>query len=506
VESSTPSGPPGLPAGSLGGPPPSWIGKYQVLRHLATGGMAELFLARASGIEGFEKIVVVKRILPRLAAYPEIVRLFLNEARLAATLQHANIVQVYDVGTDEGSYFFAMEYVHGVDARTILKRARARGRSVPPAVALAIVIDLCAALHYAHERTDLTGRPLNLIHCDVSPSNVLVSYDGAVKLADFGVAKLLGAHAETRLTSQRGKVAYMSPEQCLCQPLDRRSDIFAVAVVLAELLTGERVFPGGSDYEIMDRILHERLPFERLEVPGLDGLDAVVRRALSRDRDQRQTSARELQLELETLARQAMLAISPITVSNFVEDLFKEELESWRSAVGRGEDLAQHLTGTLPLPLLEHFTIDEPPLEPAAVAAATLVERPSRRRQFPSRGVALLAGALVVGAGAAWVVFDRFGAAPGGGPPPGSVGVAPAAAPARTAAAIAPTPTPAASQPGGAPAAAPAATVASAPAVARTALPAAREKPALKRPRKARGSAPRPAHRPWDPEAAAPPR
>jgi serine/threonine protein kinase len=465
--------------------------------------MAELFLARSSGIEGFEKIVVVKRILPRLAAHPEIVRLFLNEARLAATLQHANIVQVYDVGTDEGSYFFAMEYVHGVDARTILKRARARGRSVPPAVALAIVIDLCAGLHYAHERTDLAGRPLNLIHCDVSPSNVLVSYDGAVKLADFGVAKLLGAHAETKLTSQRGKVPYMSPEQCLCQPLDRRSDIFAVAVVLAELLTGQRVFPGKSDYEVMDCILHERLPFERLEVPGLDGLTGVVRRALSRDRDRRQASARELQLELETLARQAMLAISPITVSNFIEDLFEEELSSWRSAVGRGEDLAHHLTGTLPVPLLEHFTSEEPAAEPA-----TALERPSRRPRRRSRRALVLAGALAVGAGAAWLVFARLGAAPGGQPRAVFIRLDAATTPAPRAVAVepatAPAAPPAAPQPGGAPPLLARGAVASAPALIR-ASDRTPTKTVSPRPRKTRGAAPRKSTRPWDPEAAAPP-
>ena len=214
-----------LPAGTL-------LGKYEIVRKLATGGMAEIYLARIRGTAGFEKLVVLKRILPNVAEDPTFVHMFLDEARLAATLQHPNIADVYDVGDADGVYFFTMEYVHGQDVRAIKIASRKSGEPVPVAIALAIVYGIASALDYAHTRKGPDGLPLGLVHRDVSTSNILVSYDGAVKLVDFGIARAAGAQHKTLTGTLKGKIPYMSPEQCKGLPLDARSDLFSLGVVL----------------------------------------------------------------------------------------------------------------------------------------------------------------------------------------------------------------------------------------------------------------------------------
>jgi serine/threonine protein kinase len=213
------------------------LGRYQLIKRLAIGGMAEIFLARVVGLEGFEKRVVLKSILAQHATDEEWVQMFLEEARLAATLQHPNIAQVFDVGRDRNVHFFTMEYVRGADVRRIMKAAERRG-GVPLEVAVAIVIGAAAGLHYAHDKTDDAGRPLGIVHRDVSPANVLVSEDGAVKVVDFGIAKAALRRAATRTGTIKGKAGWISPEQCRGDRLDRRSDIFALGILLYELTTG----------------------------------------------------------------------------------------------------------------------------------------------------------------------------------------------------------------------------------------------------------------------------
>jgi serine/threonine protein kinase len=456
-----------------------WFGKYEVLRHLANGGMAEIYLARSTGIEGFEKLMVVKRMLPALAAEPESVRLFLNEARLAAQLQHPNVVQVHDVDVEDGDYFIAMEYVHGVDARRLQARARERGVPVPLDIALSIVIDVCAGLHYAHERTDRAGKPLHIIHCDVSPSNVLVALDGRAKVADFGVAKAGGTSAETRQTALRGKFGYMSPEQCLGDKLDRRSDVYAIALLLAELTTGTRMFVGASDYEIMKQVIEERPPRPGEIVRGYPRpLEKIVLKGLARAREDRWGSAQELQLQLEAFARDRRLALSPVHVARYLESIFGEEIASYRAAEAAGRTIA-HVTETLDVSTEDGTVV-------------TTAEPVSGRRRTGRRR-RVLAAALVV-AGLSLGGAAAFLAARGEKDEP-------VAAPAR---ARAPSPPPAeviaAEEPPTA--APPAAEPPSAPAV----------KPRAHRPRRssARHAAPRhaaseDAPAPWDPEAAAPP-
>jgi serine/threonine-protein kinase len=208
------------------------LGKHDLIRQIAVGGMAELYLARTMGLEGFEKLVVLKRILPQYVGNSSFVNMFLNEARLVATLHHPNIAQVFDIDQDGADYFFSMEYVHGQDLGHLVASAHESGVPLSLDASLTLVAGLCAGLHYAHEKVGPDSRPLNVVHRDVSPSNVLVSYDGAVKLVDFGIARA-GSNPATTRGGLKGKIAYMSPEQCRGKAtLDRRSDVFSIGTIL----------------------------------------------------------------------------------------------------------------------------------------------------------------------------------------------------------------------------------------------------------------------------------
>jgi serine/threonine protein kinase len=302
---------------------PRRLGRYEIVRPLARGGMAELFLARATGIQRFEKLVVVKRILPEMARDAEYVEMFLEEARLAAGLHHSNIVQVYDIGEDEDAPFFAMEYLHGEDVRTLQRAAQLSGARIPVEHALSIVIGVAAGLHHAHEQRDSDGRPLGIVHRDVSPHNVAVTFDGGVKLLDFGVAKTRKRVSATRHGTLKGKLGYMSPEQCRGDELDRRSDVFAVAILLWELLAGRRLYGGRSDFGIMKSIVETDAPRPSLvwhDCPP--ELEAIVMRGLRREREARPQTAEELQLALEAFARERRLAVSNAGLGHYVRELF----------------------------------------------------------------------------------------------------------------------------------------------------------------------------------------
>src|SRR5579862_2154731 len=283
------------------------LGRYQLIRRLAVGGMAEIYLARllGVGIEGFEKLVVLKRILPQHALDPELLRMFLDEARLSATLTHPHITEVYDVGADGDAPFFAMEYVHGANLRELM-RAHARGAGQAPGeaaplelgYAIGIVAAAAAGLHYAHDRLGPGGEPFGIVHRDVSPSNVLVSYDGAVKVSDFGIAKWALQRTRTQEGTLKGKFAYMSPEQCRGRPVDRRSDVFALGTILYELTTGGAPFTGDGDLEILNRIATgvappPAWPAEQGSYPP--ALAEIVMRALAPDPDQRYPTMQALQ-------------------------------------------------------------------------------------------------------------------------------------------------------------------------------------------------------------------
>jgi serine/threonine protein kinase len=308
-------------AGAL--PPGAKLGRYEVLGMLSIGGMAEIYLARTEGIAGFEKVVVVKRMLPHLALSPEYVNMFLAEARLGAMLDHPNVVGVHDIGEHDGNYYYAMEYVRGPDLRRIMRAAGDEHGPVPVHCGIAVGIGLCAGLEHAHELADLDGQPLGVVHRDVSLSNVLVSFDGTVKVTDFGVAKLTLSDHKTRAGTLKGKVGYMSPEQVRGETLDRRSDLFAVGIILYELTTGRRLFrPRRSELEVLQRIAKENIEPPSLILPDYPyGLEDVVMRALARDREMRYQTARELQRDLEAVMLAGRHAATASELGEYVRGL-----------------------------------------------------------------------------------------------------------------------------------------------------------------------------------------
>jgi|HubBroStandDraft_6_1064221.scaffolds.fasta_scaffold138498_2 serine/threonine protein kinase len=306
--------------------------------------MAELFLARTVGPEGFEKLVVLKKILPKLAENPKFVRLFLDEARLAAALDHPHIAHVYDLGKVDNSYFFAMEYVHGQDLHAAVKRTARLGKRLPIDHAVQIAHAVASALHYAHERRAPDGSLLGIVHRDVSPSNVLIAYDGAIKLVDFGVAKAATSSVKTRTGTLKGKISYMSPEQARGSPIDRRSDVFALGTVLWELVTSQRLFKAENDLATIQRIINsEAEPPTQLRPDCPPELETIILKALAVDAAERYQSAEELQLDLEELAREHKLVQSTVALRAYMHELFADEIAAWKAAQASGVTLTDHV-------------------------------------------------------------------------------------------------------------------------------------------------------------------
>lgn len=276
--------------------PPRRFGRYELLEHLATGGMAEVWLARSFGVAGFEKRVVVKRILPGLARSPRFVRLFVQEARITAGLVHPNIVQIYELGRVGDEHFIAMEYVHGRDLTRMNRTLRQQGGRMPVHLALYTVAGVLRGLAHAHALTDPTGRPLRLVHRDVSPHNVMLSFQGEVKLFDFGIARLMGETPAEPAAGRvgGGKFAYMAPEQALGEPIDRRSDVYSAGLVLQELLTGRRVFDQSDPAEKLAAVQAGAVPDLASLRPDLPAdVCAVVQRMLAASPDERFARAEE---------------------------------------------------------------------------------------------------------------------------------------------------------------------------------------------------------------------
>ncbi|MGH1345544.1 MAG: serine/threonine protein kinase [Nannocystales bacterium] len=306
--------------------PGAQVGRYRLIDRLAVGGMAELFLGFTAAMHGFEKLVVLKRILPQFAENPDFVRMFLDEARLAATLDHPNIAHVTDIGEHDGSYFFSMEYVHGQSLLRVMRAVTKARRPLPLEHSLNVIIGTCAGLHYAHEKVGLDGTPLGIVHRDVSPPNLILTYDGTVKVVDFGIAKAATAKSNTAVGTLKGKIPYMAPEQCRSEPLDRRSDIFSIGIILYELTVGRRLFQAETEIAIIQKITSGGFPPPTSVHPSYPGeLEAIVMRALQLNPDARYSTARDLQIDLEEFAREYKLAISSARLGSFMEELFDEE-------------------------------------------------------------------------------------------------------------------------------------------------------------------------------------
>ncbi|HKB70892.1 MAG TPA: TonB family protein [Thermoanaerobaculia bacterium] len=297
--------PPAPAAAAKKAPAPSdkdRFGQFQLMEKIATGGMAEVWKARMSGVDGFQKIVAIKKILPHMAASEDFITMFADEAKLAAQLNHPNIIHIYDLGKVENSYYIAMEYVEGRDLRSILKSGADHGLPLPPELALFVASKLAAALDYAHRRKDFNGQDLSLVHRDVSPQNVLISYEGDIKLCDFGIAKAASKSSQTQAGALKGKLQYMSPEQASGKPLDRRSDLFSLGSVLYEMLTGEKLFAGDTDLTILEQVRNVKAAAPSTKNPDVPKrVDAIVLKALAKSPEERYQNASDLQRDLESV-------------------------------------------------------------------------------------------------------------------------------------------------------------------------------------------------------------
>ena len=310
---------------------PEHFGKYQLLEKIATGGMAEVYRARAFGMAGFEKILVIKRVLDHMAKDQEFVEMFIDEARIAVQLQHVNIVQVFDLGEVDGHYFMAMEYVHGLDLSRLLSRSRNLG-SYPIPLALFVAGEMLKALQFAHQQIDDQGRSMQIVHCDVSPQNVLISYAGEVKILDFGIARAaFQADAKHRIV--RGKYAYMSPEQVEGKELDGRSDLFSLGIVLYEMLTGRRLFKMKNRDETLARVRRAEVPSPRAYRPEIsEELEGFLLKALARNRDDRFEDGQQMYTALTRL----MVREGHRATNNDLAAFLKEVIEA--AAAARGGD------------------------------------------------------------------------------------------------------------------------------------------------------------------------
>jgi len=303
-------------------PAPLRLGPYELLRRIATGGMAEVYLARRGGPHGFQKIVAVKRILPQYARDPDFVAMFVDEARVCARLGHPNIVQVFDFGEQDGELYMAMEYVDGTTGARVIRAAASQGEDLPLDVCLHTALSILRALEYAHGARDDAGRPLKLVHRDVSPGNVLIDRSGAVKLTDFGIARAAEIERRTDAGQLKGKLGYMSPEQVVGRELDERSDLFTVGIVLAESLILRPLFSGGKELDVLLRIRDADVSvLDRVGNRVPDDVRAVLFRALARDPALRWQTASAFAEGLEDIIRRRRLQVGPSRLAAAVEKL-----------------------------------------------------------------------------------------------------------------------------------------------------------------------------------------
>ncbi len=348
------------------------FGPYHLLERVATGGMAEVFRAKRTGVEGFEKVVALKRILPHLSDNKEFVDMFVDEAKMVAGLTHPNIVQIYDLGKIDSTYFIAMEYIHGRDLRTILRRAKDKGIGVPLELCVLITARVAAALDYAHRKKDEAGRPFRIVHRDVSPQNILTSFEGEVKLTDFGIAKATSKATSTDRGALRGKLLYMSPEQAMGKPMDRRADVFSLGVCFYEMLTDRKVFMGTSEKGILDLVRECRVsPPSQLNSRVSEPIEKIAMKALDREPEHRYQDAGEMLSDLEGALglRQAPTALE---LSRFMEVLFESEERG--VAIASEEPAAEEAQATA----FDHLEIDlEPDEAPVAPGAPEPEPKPA---------------------------------------------------------------------------------------------------------------------------------
>jgi len=305
---------------------PIEFGQYTLLERIALGGMAEVWKARMKGVEGFQKTVAIKKILPHLTDSTDFVTMFIDEAKLAAQLNHNNIIHIYDLGKIGDDYYIAMEFVEGKDLRSILNAARAQDRPLPLGLALLVASRLAGALDHAHHKKDFEGRELGLVHRDVSPQNVLISFDGDIKLCDFGIVKAVSKASKTQMGALKGKLQYMSPEQAWGRPVDARSDIFSLGSLLFEMITGRRLFTGESEMSVLDAVREGRIQAPRDLDPRVPlEVNALVLHALAREPKDRFASAGEFQRQIDGILDSLKPAPAQRELAAYVRELFEAE-------------------------------------------------------------------------------------------------------------------------------------------------------------------------------------
>ncbi|HEX8438703.1 serine/threonine-protein kinase, partial [Archangium sp.] len=304
------------------------FGKYLLLDRINIGGMAEVWRGKMFGAGGFERLVAIKRILPNIAEDDEFISMFIDEAKISVQLNHANVAQIYELGQISNSYFIAMEYIPGKDMRAIFDRCRKKGEPAPVPLVAFMVSKMCEGLDYAHRKKDNMGRDLNIVHRDISPQNILISFEGEVKVIDFGIAKAAGKATKTQAGILKGKFGYMSPEQIRGLPLDRRSDIFAIGVCLYEMLTGERLFVGDSDFSVLEKVRKaEVAPPSTYNKRIPEALEKIVLKALARDVDERYQYANELGDDLQRFLLTSESIFSRKDLMQYMKSTFAEDVE-----------------------------------------------------------------------------------------------------------------------------------------------------------------------------------
>jgi tetratricopeptide (TPR) repeat protein/predicted Ser/Thr protein kinase len=319
---------------------PTRFGKYLLVEKLAAGGMAQLYRGKILGDQGFEKFIAIKQILPHLAEEQEFLSSFIDEAKLAALLHHQNIVQIYDFGSVEGAYFITMEYLFGKDLRVIAQKSKEKNLPFSIEHCLFIISRICAGLDYAHKLKDFQGKPLNIIHRDVSPQNIIITYEGDVKIVDFGIAKARSRSTITQVGMIKGKVAYMAPEQASGKNIDSRSDIFPTGILLYEMLSGKRMFTGDT-LQILAKVSRAEFDPPETAISNLaPKLYKILHQALAKDPEQRYQSGGEMLADLEECMFELSLRPTARGLAQYMKDLFKEEIfaeeQVMRRAAGAG--------------------------------------------------------------------------------------------------------------------------------------------------------------------------
>lgn len=309
--------------------------RYRVIEKLASGGMAEVFRAESAGVEGFKKQVAIKRVLPHLSEKKKFISMFLDEARLSAHLSHSNVAQVFDIGVGDSAFFIVMEYVDGADLKAVIETLRAQGREFPLEEACFIALKICEGLAYAHELADSDGRPLHIVHRDVSPPNVLITKHGEVKIVDFGLAKASSQLEKSEPGIIKGKFSYLSPEAAQGQEVDLRTDIFAVGIILWEMLAGRRLFQGETDFGTVKQVQQAKVPpLSELGRRVPPDLETILSRALARDPNQRYQSARELGIALNEFLFRHRNPVGSFAIASLVQSAMRDKRSTKAKVAG----------------------------------------------------------------------------------------------------------------------------------------------------------------------------